>query len=182
MNILKKALLSLVCVAALGSSTANAFEVKDIIVKNPDQLVLPIIGYSYTHNITDNGFTVGSNRLLSAVIDIRLTDLILNEAYTVTLGSGQFEQGSNIPDFTFNSVAGGDWVHFDLGQAALADLALDGKIDVFLRTRGVLSSSFYLAESTLTAQVPEPLTLGLMGIGLFGIGAARRKSAKKSKA
>ena len=181
MNILKKALFSLVCVAALGSSmTANAFVVTDTIVKNPDQVVLPIIGYSYTHDISDNSYTPGANRLLSAVLNIRLTDFFLNESYVVTLGSGQSQSGSNVPDFTVNQPTGGTFVHFDLNAASLADLAADGKINVFLQTNGIFSSSFFLADSTLTAQVPEPLTIALMGIGFLGIGAARRTSFKKN--
>jgi hypothetical protein len=182
MNILKKALFSLVCVSAFASSAASAFVVTDTIIKNPDQLVLPILGYSYTHNITDDGYTPGVNRLLSAVLKIRLTDILLDESYVVTLGSGQSESGSHIQDFTFNQPTGGATVTFTLNTASLADLAADGKIDVSLRTSGFFSSSYFLADSTLTAQVPEPLTIALLGIGLLGIGAAQRKSGKKNAA
>lgn len=183
MNILKKALLSLVCVAALASSTtASAFVVTDAIVKSPNQLVFPFIGYSYSHDITDNGYMPGVNRLISAVLDLRLTDLLLDESWVVTLGSGQSQTGKHIPDFTFNSGSGGTHVHFDLDAASLADLAADGKINVSLRTDGFFSSSYFLADSTLTAQVPEPLTIALMGIGFLGIGVTQRKSAKKNAA
>ncbi len=179
MNILKKALLSLACAAALGASmTASAVPVVDHVQENPDQLVLPFFSYNYSHDIS-SGYTAGSDRLLSALLRIRLTDLIFNEAYVINVGSGQSEFGSNVPNGSYNSPTAGEILSFQLNGASLADLAADGNISISVRS-GNLFSSFYFAESTLTAQVPEPLTIALMGIGFLGIGAARRKSAKKT--
>ena len=181
MNILKKAFLSMAFMTALGTSvTASAVTVTDTITKNPDQLITVLTPYTFTHDI-GSGYKFGSDRLLSAVLDVRLTDLLFSEAYLVSVGSTQSILGFNIPDGTVNSANGGRVVHFELNQASLADLAADGQISITVSAGNVLSS-FFFADSKLTAQVPEPLSIALMGIGFLGIGAARRKSAKNKAA
>ena len=177
MNILKKALLSLAFMTALGTSvTASAFTVTDTVVRNPDQLITAISPYTFTHDIR-SGYTAGSDRLLSAELDIRLTDFLFNETYFIKVGPSPSIYDFNVKNGTVNSPNDGTFVHFQLDQASLADLAADGQISITVGA-GTILSSFFFADSKLTAQVPEPLSIALMGIGFLGIGAARRKSAK----
>ncbi len=60
---------------------------------------------------------------------------------------------------------------------ALADLSDIGAIEVF--TNGLSSSSIDLHVSFVQA-VPEPMSIALLGSGLFGLGVIRRRQAKKA--
>jgi hypothetical protein len=181
MKMLKKALLSLAFMTAAATSiTASAAVVTDSIARNPDELISIAHWATFTHDI-GSGYTPASDRLLSAVLEVRLTDLLFNENYFITVGTGQLKTGSDVPNGTYNSAHGGEIVNFALNSASLADLAADGKISITVGTINPLST-FFFADSTLTAQVPEPLSIALMGIGFLGIGAARRKSAKNKAA
>jgi hypothetical protein len=180
MNIFKKAFLSLTCMTALAASMpASAFTVTDKIESNPDSFVSFLTPYTAVHDITDGGFIAGASRLLSATLSVRLTDILFNENYRIFVGAGQVEDGSNVKNFTVDSATGGTLVPITLDDTSLADLNANGKISITVSARDLLST-FFFADSTLTAQVPEPMTLALLGAGLFGIGAARRKSAKSA--
>lgn len=96
------------------------------------------------------------------MLRIRLTDLFFNETYVINVGSAKSEFGSNVQNGSYNSPTPSEIESFQLNGASLADLAADGNISISVRS-GNLFSSFYFAESTLTAKVPEPLTIALMG-------------------
>lgn len=180
MNILKKAFLSLACMTALAASMpASAFTVTDKIESNPDSLITYFTPYTALHDITDNGFIVNASRLLSATLSVRLTDFLFNENYRISIGDSQVGDFSNVKNFTVDSATDGTVLKLDLDSTSLEDLRADGKIFVTISARNIVSSLFF-ADSTLTAEVPEPMTLALLGAGLFGIGAARRKSAKSA--
>ena len=188
MKVLKKALLSLAWAAALAASmTATAAVVTDTISYNPDQPVATFHSYSYTHDISDNGYTVGADRLLSAVLKLRLTDsfdlfdLLSDDFYAIKIGSSQLETGSHIQNFTFNSATGGKEVSFLLNGASLADLAQDGQIDVRLSTNSLFSSAFFLANSTLTGASAGTPEHRVDGNRLFGYRCGTTQTRKKEQ-
>jgi hypothetical protein len=109
----------------------------------------------------------------------------VGETVHLTLGGGQWR----IDSATFHPTLGGN---FDLGvngthpvfdELALATFVSFAGLDAALRTGSSFSFGadditdyFKLSSVTLT-QVPLPGTLGLLGLGLAGLGMARRRQA-----
>ena len=91
-------------------------------------------------------------------------------------------------DFLFSSFAGVDFTSINvlrLGVDGSAQPALDASIDQFSTVCSNLGSNGGTNGSTgnctpvipPTPGVPEPATLGLLGLGLLGLGMSRRKRA-----
>jgi hypothetical protein len=140
--------------------------------------------YTYTHDITDDGF---SSYFMGG------DDYILEYSLNVSLS----DDGDNHKEAALISQSGdghGRYYNFDYSDqefgwslAGWAELNLYGSLTVTIER---MWGDFNLGYSTLTAigdngydgvdvaPVPEPATLILMGIGLLGIaaGASRRKS------
>lgn len=81
----------------------------------------------------------------------------------------------------YDAISGEIETVLHLDAAALADLGADGTIDALV---GASAGSFRLTSASLTAVVdasvvPEPGTLGLMGLAVAGGIAARRRGRKK---
>ena len=165
-KLLGSALLSL----GLLAGTAQAALIVDIVEQNE------YIGwgdsYSYTHNLNDQGFTLGS--ALSGTLDIQVRDdatgwdELLPEVITFVVGDFDFDTGGI--SFFANGYSSA------LEFKALGFLNTNGYLDVSVHS---IIGDFWLGDSILsvtTAAVPGPGVLGLMVIGLAGLGFSRRKN------
>jgi hypothetical protein len=137
---------------------------------------------TFTHNILDDGFTIGSI-VNSASLVIHLTDTGGSESYQYLIGAGQTFTGGNIGSSQTDPIS--------LNAASIADLQADGLLTITMKaTSGGLS----FADATLTAQVtpvsnggsgggngiaavPEPMTLALLGVSAFGLAITRRRKS-----
>ncbi len=140
--------------------------------------------YSWTFDITTDGFNPVTQDVTSAVLSMDLRDddgdnyLSFDFEVAYLIGGGVFtgwEVNTGPIDFTLTS---------------FTSLSNNGTVDVIL---GAAFGDFWLDSATLTAQAtepvgsasapipnPEPATVMLMGIGIAGIlGAGARKRLKK---
>ena len=166
-----KGLVATVLLAGAGVANAGPAVWTDHINWNPDRYIGSGSSYSYTHNINDNGFSP-------------LVDFISDYQLSVNL----YDDGDRGLEIVLVDVPGitGDVLEFNVSGAEFGgwsligylQLALTGLYDVTIAS---ITGDFYLGDSTLTAwgedntNVPEPATLGLLGLSLLGAGALARK-------
>jgi len=179
MNFTKATLSAISLAAVFMMSGAQASVIDTVTAKQ-------IIGnddvFMYTHDFTQEGFVIGKTTYLDALLSVRLTDGAASEGGIIKIGSqsktfSAVENGSND-----KPAPAGSYYTIALNAAALADLNADGKVSFTIKGT---SGDFYFAGSTMTvnaanaADVPEPMSLGLLAIGMLGLGAARRRRAAR---
>jgi hypothetical protein len=138
--------------------------------------------FSYTHDLTDNGFRP-------------LTDLITDFSLSLNLSDDKDAAGEwatiNVADvfglgnkYTFN-ISDTNFTH---GTTLLGLIELNVLGTLSVTIHAIQTGDFYFGGSKLVAaglqdtrQVPEPETLAMFGIGLVGVAAAaRRRKAKNA--
>lgn len=200
---MKKFLLaaSVLLVGMVGSASAAPFTWTDTINFTPDILIPPT--YSYFHDIGDgpDGFasfldggndTISSFELQLAVYDDNLSSTErqlkwvnwslqwVNVVKPDGTENGGVTFGLGFYPLTFGSGANTYTGNF----GGTVDIFHDGTLNVSVFSTG---GDFYLDSSRLvvngdngTAPVPEPGTLLLMGTGLAGLVAVRRRKTRKA--
>jgi PEP-CTERM motif len=169
--------------AIVGS--ASAVPVVDSIIGGPTSIKVgtPL---EIEHDLADNGYTAGLDTITSADLLIVLTDDNGNENYTISFGTAP--QSSS---YTAN-ISGNTSFTFSVLASSLADLGATGTLDVTISATDCSGSkcgsyAFKFVSSTLSVDVtrpqlaqpsnavPEPGTLALLGLGVAGIAALRRR-------
>lgn len=173
--LLVKSLKSLVVAAAcLLSVNSFAGLITDVESFGSGKLVSSKEIFSWTHNILDEGFLLGSAESASILIEFRDDD------------DSKKDGPENIHIYLdLEKVTGADikpvtnWFH-NLAFSSLIELNADGALVVTIKS---VVGDFYIDRSTLnvitkapSVNVPESSSLLLLGLGLLGLGVMRRRA------
>ena len=138
--------------------------------------------YTYTHDLTDNGFRPLNDLISSFHLSINLADdsrSVLDGPELAFIDLPGFTGDSFVYNFGMSGEEYGGW-----SLLGLLQLNVLGTLTVTISS---VFGDFNLVSSTLTASglsnsvasVPEPGALGLLGIGLMGMALSMRRRQLK---
>jgi hypothetical protein len=175
-NILFLLFLAIFGISSIASAVPMTWT--DDIDFNPDVYVSWYSGYSYSHDITDDGFEPYIDGGDDYVTSYMLTVSLYDDGGRWDCGElAVIDQPGLLGDglYNFNFVS----QQFGWSLAGALQLDLTGELMVLIYSA---TGDFFIDSSSLvvygddgTAPVPEPATMLLLGTGLLGFGVSRRK-------
>ena len=150
----------------LTTTVANAIPIVDTFDVNTSLQTGDSV--SYTHDLTDDNFDLGT--ATSGTIEIEFSDNTDAdwEVILIVVEEFDFDTGGILISTAASSFFG------DLEINALTQINSVGELDITIYSWW---GDFTVGQSVLTLEtnsVPEPGVLGMLGIGLLGLGVARR--------
>jgi hypothetical protein len=157
------------------ASASNAGIITDTVSQNAfvDYCFFGDCSHSYTHNINDDGFTLGSALSGTLAIEIREDGDYLFPGEIIVFVVEEFDFDTGGITFTMGDASAASFSG-ELEVNALGALNADGLLDVTVVS---ILGDFYVGDSVLTvetADIPAPSALLLMSLGLLGLGFARK--------
>ena len=168
---MKKSLIAAALLAA--PIFANAYTWDQTIDFNPDPKITWLNSYSFSHDLTTDGFIPNTDSITSYNLTISFYNDAGNlDAIYIDQPGLTGDSGAVLYNWTYASLTTGD------SYKGIASLNSNGLLDVSIISLG----TFYLDSSTLVAtgtegggaRVPEPTSVALLAAGLLGIAVMRR--------